>query len=192
MFVIGETVIEDHIGNERFACDVIKCKGACCTMPGGRGAPLEDNELEELARASPFAKRYLSEQHRKVIERSGLYEGSSGNHATTCVDNRACVFVYYEKGFARCSLEKAYLDGKTSWRKPLSCHLFPIRVSDDGMMLLRFRSIPECVPALQRGREENMPLYEFLKDSLIRKFGDEWYDEFRNECQRRNQVLYDK
>jgi hypothetical protein len=192
MFVIGEAVIEEEIAHERFACDLVKCKGACCTLPGGRGAPLEDAEVQELEGALPFARKYLSEQHLQHIKQAGIVEGTPGNYATVCIDDRDCVFVYYEEDIARCSLEKTYIDGETTWRKPLSCHLFPIRVTRNGSEAVRYEQISECSPAIDNGRRQNMPMYEFLKDPLVRKFGQEWYDEFHSTCEQRNDTDNDQ
>jgi len=186
MFVISEAEIDERIVHERFACDVVKCKGACCTLPGGRGAPLEDGELKELEPAFPVVRKFLSERHLRAIERSGLYEGGPGSFTTTCVDGGACVFVYYEDDVARCSLEKAFHEGELQWRKPVSCHLFPIRISSDGTSSVRFEELSECKPALVRGNVERVSLYDFLKDALIREFGRPWYEEFRKECHRRD------
>ena len=188
MFMIGEAIVDERLADERFACDVAKCKGACCTLPGGGGAPLQDEEVAELERAYPAAKKYLSERNLQVVERLGSYEGERGNFATVCVDHRDCVFVHYEGGIARCSLEKAFLKGETTWRKPLSCHLFPIRISSESVTRLRYEKLPECSDAVKRGLKEDIPLYEFLKPALIRRFGEAWYDEFRAECERRNMM----
>ncbi len=186
MFIIGEATIEEPVAYERFSCDLEKCKGACCTLSGGRGAPLEDHEVLELKKAFPFAKKYLSEQHLRAIEVNGMSEGYPGNYATSCIDDKDCVFVYYEHGIARCSVEKAYLNGETAWRKPLSCHLFPVRISNGTV---RYEKISECVPAVRRGKEENVPMYDFLKEPLVRRFGQQWYDTFRAECMRRELLL---
>lgn len=184
MFKIGEATIEDSIAHERFACDLVRCRGACCT-PGRRGAPLEDAELAEITRAYQAAQRFLSQNHRHFIEQFGLFEGVKGNFATTCIDERDCVFVFYEDGVAWCALERAYVTGETQWRKPISCHLFPIRVSSQPTARLRYEKISECHPAIARGQDNNVPLYEFLHEPLVRKFGDAWYVEFLEECRRR-------
>ena len=184
MFTIGEAKIEDNIAQERFACDLQQCQGACCTLPGGRGAPLEDAETEELTRVFPVVKKYLSEKHLRIAEQYGVYEGYPGSYATTCVTEKDCVFVFYDNGVARCSIEKAYNKGEIRWRKPLSCHLFPIRISTFRGERLRYERIAECKPAVERGKKENVPLYEFLKTALIRRFGEEWYNSFAAECRR--------
>jgi len=185
MFVIGEAVVEEEIAREGFACDTLKCKGACCTLDGGRGAPLEDSEVPELVESSKAALHYLPEERRRIIAEHGMYEGPVGQRATVCIENRDCVFVFYEEGVARCSLEKAYLNGETRWRKPLSCHLFPIRVSQGQRTQLRYERISECRSAVERGTREQIPLYRFLESPLTRRFGQAWYEQFRSECERR-------
>ena len=185
MFIIGEAMIEDQISFERFACDLNACKGACCTLPGGRGAPLEDDEVDEIRNAYPLVEQFLSARHREIIKHHGMVEGFAGSFATTCVDEHECVFVYYEEGIARCSIERAYQEGLIGWRKPLSCHLFPIRVSWNGAARLRYEKISECGPGRMTGRNLNAPLHVFLKDALVRKFGESWYADFRNACEQR-------
>ena len=180
MFLIGEATVDGEIAHARFACDLVECKGACCTLPGGRGAPLDDAELAELERALPVVRKYLSAEHLEVIRRSGIVEGIPGSYATTCVGHRDCVFVFREDGIARCSLEKAFLAGETTWRKPVSCHLFPVRAPSGKH--LRYEKIAECEGGRRKGKTLDVPLYEFLKDALVRKFGSAWYDEFYKRC----------
>jgi len=186
MFIIGEALIEEDIARERFACDLPQCRGACCTLPGGRGAPLEDEEVVEIQRAFPFAKHYLSPKHLDAIERFGMVEGSPGNHATMCIDEKDCVFVFYEGAIAKCAWEKAYHEGKTGWRKPLSCHLFPLRISNGSTDRIRYEHLRDCHAAVERGTRDRIPLYEFLRDALVRKYGEEWYARFREACRERD------
>ncbi len=186
MFVIGEVEIDEQLAHERFSCDVAECKGACCTLHGGRGAPLEDHEVGEIMSASAAALKYLSDSHRTYIEQHGMVEGAPGDRTTVCIDNRDCVFVCYEEGIARCSFEKAYLNGESDWRKPLSCHLFPIRNKRGERHHLRYEMISECRPGVSRGRRERTPLYKFLEEPLTRAFGTEWYELFRAACDRHN------
>jgi hypothetical protein len=183
---ISDIQIEEEITKAHFACDVQKCKGACCTIAGSRGAPLEDAEIPALELASEAAMKYLPADRREILETYGAFEGAPGSFATTCVDDRDCVFVYYDGDVARCSLERAFLNGETNWRKPISCHLFPIRVGTSRGVRLRYEKISECKPAIERGKKENIFLHDFLKDSLARKFGPEWYEKFDTECRNRN------
>jgi hypothetical protein len=178
MFVILETVADKALATTHFACDLQACKGACCTTPGGRGAPLADEEVELVNAAIPAALPYLSERNRAVIAAQGAVEGTSDNYATVCIDNRDCVFVYYEGEVAKCAIERAYFNNETSFRKPISCHLFPIRSAELlGGNYLHYERIPECEPALRRGKREKIPLYKFLKEPLVRAYGEEFYDE---------------
>lgn len=182
MFIIGEAVIDDAVGTASFCCDLKKCKGACCTLPGGRGAPLEDDEVLEIQKAYPNAREYLSRQSIETVEAIGMVEGSPGNYTTTCIGDRDCVFVYYDQDVAKCSLERAYEEGRTDWRKPISCHLFPIRVRQFGKDFLRYEQIAECQPGREQGGQKQVPLRSFLKESLVRKFGERWYKEFLDYC----------
>lgn len=178
MFVIGEAVIDDTVGHVAFCCDLHVCKGACCCISGGRGAPLQDEEVREIKKAYPIVKQYLSEKSVQTIETFGLVDGMPGDHATMCVEQRECVFVYFDDdGIAKCSFERAWQEGKIDWRKPISCHLFPIRVHRLGRDFLRYVEIEECAGARKRGQAEKVELIRFLKDPLVRRFGDAWYQE---------------
>jgi hypothetical protein len=185
MFVIGEAVIDDDAGRASFCCDLPACRGACCTLPGGRGAPLEDDEVLEIAKAFPAARGFLSERSLTTIAALGLTEGAKGDFATPCRDGEECVFVYFEDGIARCSFERAYERGLTDWRKPLSCHLFPIRIRHFGKDFIRYEMIDECAPGRLRGETEQVPLRDFLREPLIRRYGETWYTKFIEECARR-------
>ncbi|MBI5215828.1 MAG: DUF3109 family protein [Ignavibacteriae bacterium] len=187
MFIIGEVRVETQVGKVEFACDLKRCKGACCTMPGGRGAPLLESEIPEIERAFPVVRKYLPVSHLQVIQEQGMYEGFPGYRATMCVDEGACVFVYYDDDIARCSLERAFLNGETVWKKPISCHLFPVRVSVTPRTTIRYEEIESCKPALERGKKEEIPLFEFLKEPLVRSFGEAWYQEFHKTCKELNQ-----
>jgi hypothetical protein len=182
MIEIREISIDPLIPEVRFRCNTDRCKGACCTIPGGKGAPLLDGEVNELNRALPAAIKYLSERHRDVIRNQGPFEGHSGDYVTTCVDDKACVFVTFEDGIARCSLEKAWLNGETDWRKPLSCHLFPIRIDRGIREHIRYEHLPDCEPGLEEGRMAGVNLSDFLEEPLVRAYGKNWFAEFREYC----------
>ncbi len=141
----------------------------------------QDEEVE-IEKAFPVVKKYLGQDHLRAIDERGLVDRSFGDITTTCFEHRACVFVTYENGVAKCSFEKAYFAGEIQWRKPLSCHLFPIRVDHGFNDYLRYESIPECSPALERGEQEDIELADFLKDSLVRAYGESWYVDFRKLC----------
>ena len=173
MFVISEISVHESVAETKFACDLEACKGACCTFPGGRGAPLRDDEVAEIEKAFPLVESTLPPEHRNAIKRHGLVDGSSGNFATQCVEGKACVFVFYDKDIAKCSFEKAFLEKKIQWRKPLSCHLFPIRIARDGGGI-HYEYFSECEPALERGRKEGIALHRFSSEPLQRAFGKEF------------------
>jgi hypothetical protein len=179
-------LIDENIPKAEFACDLARCKGACCTMPGPRGAPLLDEEVAEIEKAYPIVQKYLSFRHRDLIEERGLIQGRAGDHTTQVVEQRACVFAIFENDIAKCAFEKAYLNNEIQWRKPISCHLFPIRVSPGFPQRLRYEKIPECNAAVERGAREQIPLHGFLKESLQRAFGEEWYAEFLDHCRTKN------
>lgn len=173
-------LVNNDVLSTRFACDLCHCRGACCTMPGGTGAPLTDAEVPEVIAAVEAARPYLSTRKRALIDAKGAVEGSPGNYTTRCVDDADCVFVTYDGDIAFCAIERAWREGKTSFRKPLSCHLFPIRVDDlFGSDRLRYEMIEECAGGVARGRTEGIPLIVFLEEPLTRAFGPEVYEELR-------------
>lgn len=186
---IQNIAIDPAIPALHFQCNVNVCKGACCTMPGGRGAPVLDAELGEIHAVFPVVRKYLSERHLEVIEERGFVEGGAGDLVTTCVDGAACVFVTYEGDVARCSFEKAFLAGETGWRKPLSCHLFPIRIDRGLQEQIRFEYLPHCEPALEGGAAAGMTLAEFAGNALIHAYGASWYQRFLEYCRSRRETV---
>lgn len=185
MFTILDTLADGALVTSRFACDLSACHGACCTMPGGRGAPLTDDEVDHITRATPAAMEHLDERKRSIIEAEGGTEGEPGDYATRCVDDRDCVYVYYEESVAKCAIERAWQDGKVDFRKPLSCHLFPIRIHElFDTPYLHYERIDECRPAIARGKKEKIPLYQFLREPIVRAFGEEYYEELRRAAEK--------
>ncbi len=176
LLVIDNIAVEGSLLTRKFACDLLKCKGACCSLPGGRGAPLLDSELDPIRKALPAVLPNLTEEKRKAIEESGFYEGEAGDFATTCVDDQDCVFVYRESGIAKCAIERAFNEGKVDFRKPISCHLYPIRINRFGGDILRYHQIPECKPAVDNGENKNINVIDFVKTALVRQYGGEWFD----------------
>lgn len=176
---VENVLIRKEIKETPFACDLKKCKGACCTLESEFGAPLLREEIAQIENVLPLVKDILPEEHKREIERNGFYEKKDGEVMTRAVNSRACVFVYYENEVAKCSLEKIYFEGKSKFRKPISCHLFPIRVSDFSGEVLRYEKFSECTPALENGKTENLTIAEFCTDALIRKFGINWYKKFK-------------
>lgn len=181
MIVIDNVLIDNDIAKAEFACDLKECKGACCTFPGDSGAPLKKAEIPEIEKSLNAAKEYLSDRSLKVLEEKGFVEGPDDDITTVCIDKKDCVFVFYENDIAKCAIEKAFFDGKTDFRKPISCHLFPIRVGEFGGDRLYYEKFSECKPGRERGRKTKAPLIENVKEGLIRAYGTEWYEKLENE-----------
>ena len=173
--------IDETITGTYFACDLIRCKGACCTFPGGTGAPVTEDEIPYLERAYPAVKHLLPQEHIDVIEREGIVLGRPGAQYVNCVNDEACVFVMYDGDIAKCAIQHAYYQGTFDWVKPQSCHLFPIRVSGVQHTVLRMESFSECEPAFERGDLENIPLVDFIDGALERAFGAEFTEALRRE-----------
>jgi hypothetical protein len=180
LFYLNNITIEKEIIEDKFACDLSKCKGTCCTFPGAYGAPVLDSEIEQLTKAKYIVWDIIPDKAKKKILKSGVYEGKPGNYTTVCINKRDCVFVYYHDDIALCAIEKAYFEHKIDFRKPLSCHLFPIRIRKNGNDVLHYQQIEECKPAVIKGLKDETYLHQFLKDALIRTYGDEFYTNLLN------------
>ncbi len=174
MHIIDDILIEEDIIHSFFACDLEKCKGACCTFPGEYGAPLLNEEISIIESFLENVKEFLSSRAIEIINSSGFYRGGTNHYTTQCIDKRDCVFVYYDNVIAKCALEKAYLAKKTNWRKPLSCHLFPIRIKKYSQIHLHYEKIPECLPGIVKGTINNQHLIISLNEALIIAFGEDW------------------
>jgi len=172
---INDVLLRKEVVETPFVCDLGKCKGACCTLESDFGAPLKETEILEMEKVLPLIKDILPAEHWDEIEEKGFYEEKEGELLTRSVNSKACVFVYFENQIAKCSLEKLFFEKKTTFQKPISCHLFPIRVSDFGGEVLRFEKFSDCGPALEKGKEENVTAFEFCKSSLERQYGNNWY-----------------
>lgn len=172
-----KTLISEDILEKKFLCDLNSCKGACC-VEGEWGAPLEEKELEIMESALPQVEEFMSEEGKELMAKRGFYEkDSDGELVTTCRDNGACVFEIKEDGISKCSIEKAHQNGETDFKKPISCHLYPIRTKKLGAFTaLNYNDWSICSPACKLGESLSLPVYEFLEEALIRKFGSEWMD----------------
>ena len=186
MILIQDQVLSDDVKEQFFVCDLDACKGACC-VEGDLGAPLEESELKELEASFEAVKPYLSEEGLKAIEKEGLYiKDFEGDYSTTTINGKECAFaIYDEKGILKCGIERAYLDGKTEFKKPISCHLYPIRVTKyDHYEALNYDRWSICSAACTLGERLGVPVYKFLKDALIRKYGEAWYKELCDEIEK--------
>lgn len=191
MFAVENILISDDVLDAPFACHLGRCHGACC-VHGDRGAPLEPDERADLERVLPIIRKDLRPEALAVIEREGVWvEDGPGEYATNCVDGRECVFVTYEGPVAKCAIQKAYHEGRVDFEKPISCHLFPIRIEEiGGTDVLNYERADLCAPAVTNGRRRGVQLFDFLRAPLTRKYGAAWYEAFRDACIERSAVLF--
>ena len=176
---VGNVLLDKEIADSHFACDLSICKGACCTLESDFGAPLLQEEIGKIKEILPIVKKYLSEDHVLEIENNGFFEEKDDEILTRSVERKACVFVYYENDIAKCSIEKAFINKETDFKKPVSCHLFPIRVSNFGGDVLRYEKFSECKPAISNGREKEIKLIDFCSEPLQRTYGKIWYSKLK-------------
>lgn len=179
MIQIDDVVVSLDVLREKFLCDLSACKGECC-IEGDAGAPVEPDEVEKLEAALPAIWDDLSPEARAVIDRQGVvYIDCEGDLVTSIVNDKDCVFTCYDdRGCCCCALEKAFRAGRTRFYKPVSCHLYPVRVSRYGSYrAVNYHRWDVCKAAVLLGSKENVPVYKFLREPLIRKFGEAWYRE---------------
>jgi len=177
MIAIENTLISDEIFTEFFCCNLDACKGNCC-VAGDAGAPLNEDEIQYLENHIDIIKPYLTEKGRETIENTGVFEIAPDNTAVTpLVDRAECAYlVFAENGIAECAIERAFEDGKITYQKPISCHLYPIRISKVGEFdALNYERWMICNEARIAGKDKEIKIFQFLKTPLIRKYGSEWY-----------------
>lgn len=177
MIIVDDVLVSDEIKEIYFACNLQVCKGDCCVM-GDAGAPLEEEEIAILEDAVDDIKPYMTERGLEVINRVGVFEyDTDGEYVTPLVNDVECAFVYPENGISYCAIEKAFIEGKITFQKPVSCHLYPIRLSKVGpKTAINYHEWNICAPALINGKKKGNPLFSYLKQPLIRKFGETWYN----------------
>lgn len=179
MIAIDDILISDQVVEEQFVCDLDKCKGGCC-VDGDAGAPLENSELKELNIVYKEVLPYLSEEAKTIIEKEGkyVYDQEFG-WVTPTISNGMCAYgLVDKKGIVKCAIEQAYNDGKISWKKPISCHLFPVRIKKTrkGEIVNYEPREDLCSAACILGKKLKIPVYQFLREALIRKYGKDFYD----------------
>ena len=182
MIIIDHVLVSDQVVEEQFVCDLTKCKGGCCE-DGDAGAPLENKEKEYVKDFFEIVKPYMTKEGIKEIKQVGpyLYDREFG-WVTPTIDGKICVYGYKDKeGIIKCAFEQAYNDGKIPWKKPISCHLFPIKLSksksDPGIEYMNYEPREDlCKAACSLGKKLKVPAYVFLKDSIIRKYGETFYE----------------
>ena len=179
MIQVGNVILSLDILEKFFCCDLEHCKGCCC-VEGDAGAPLEQDEIEIINNLLPQIWDELTLEARDVIRKQGVsYSDPEGESVTSIVNNRDCVFARIDhKGMCYCVFDKAFREGRISWQKPLSCHLYPIRVKNFGDFTgLNYHRWDVCHCARVLGKKQHVRVYQFLKEPLIRRFGSEWYSE---------------
>jgi hypothetical protein len=179
MLEIGGHLVSEELIKENFICNLEKCKGACC-IEGDSGAPLNEDELAILEEIYPKVKPYMTAKGIEAIEQQGTsVKDFEGDYTTTCVDtNKECAYVTWENGITKCAIEKAYEDKVIDWKKPISCHLYPIRLTQyPEFDMLHYDRWSICSDACTFGNEHKVKVYQFLKEPLIRKYGEDWYEE---------------
>lgn len=185
MIQIEDVVVSSDILTEKFCCNLEACGGACC-IEGDAGAPVEDEEVAELEKVVPVVWDSLTEAAKETIRRQGVvYRDRDGDLVTSIVGDKDCVFTCHdEAGNCYCAIERAYREGRCSFYKPVSCHLYPIRIERyNAFTAVNYHRWNVCKGAVVLGKMKNLAVYQFLKEPLIRKFGAEWYAELE-ECAR--------
>ena len=179
MFQLGKTIVSEDIIEKDFVCNLSACKGACC-VDGDAGAPLDEEEVKILNDIYPKVKPFLRKEGIEVIEAHGTsVKTVFGELETPLINGAECAYVIFdEKNTALCGIEEAYNQKVIDWKKPLSCHLYPIRVRDYSEFSgVNYEKCDICDDACTLGKELQVPIYKFVKEALIRKFGKDWYDE---------------
>lgn len=177
MIEIDGKLVSDEILTEYFVCDISQCKGQCC-VEGNAGAPLEIGEADILEEEFPKYRQYLTPEGAAAIEKQGfMVVDIDGDYTTPLVNDAECAYSYTENGVTLCAVEKAFLKGECSFRKPISCHLYPIRLINfsNGAVGLNYHRWDVCRSACAHGRKQGIPIYKAVKDALIRRFGEEFF-----------------
>jgi len=179
MIQIANTLLSDDILEAQFISDLCKCKGQCC-VDGESGAPLTREEHDQIEEILPDIWDDLSPKAQELISKQGIsYTDTDGELVTSIVNGEECVFTYFdENGICKCAIDTAYREGRITVQKPISCHLYPIRLTEYAdYTAVNYHQWSVCRPAVKLGRKEGVPLYRFLREPLIRRFGEEWYRE---------------
>ncbi|WLD23648.1 DUF3109 family protein [Flavobacterium dauae] len=178
MFQIGKTIVSDDVLEKEFVCNLTACKGQCC-IDGDAGAPLDKDETAILEEVYPKIKSYLRPEGIDAIEQQGAWVvGEDGDFETPLINNKECAYVIFDGNTALCGIEQAYNEGLITWKKPVSCHLYPIRIKEYSQFsAVNYNRWHICDDACVLGKELEVPVYKFLKEPLIRKYGEDWYTE---------------
>lgn len=181
MIVIDDTIVSEDLIKVRFACDLSKCLGACC-VEGDAGAPLDEEEIGIIEDLYEKVKPYMTPEGIEVVEDFGVFDyDADGNFVTPLINDRDCVFLYFEGNIAKCAIEKAYLEKKIKYRKPISCHLYPVRITSyPEYDAVNYHKWEICNSACSNGQRLQLPLYQYLEEPLTRAYGREWFKKLEN------------
>ena len=184
MFQLNKTIVSEEILEKEFVCNLSACLGACC-VDGDAGAPLDEEETKILAEIYPKIKSYLRPEGIKAIEEQGTHIVSEfGELETPLIEGKDCAYVIFDGKSALCGIEQAYNEGIVTWKKPVSCHLYPIRVKEySDFSAVNYHKWHICSDACALGAELGVPVYQFVKEALVRKFGQQWFDELDKVAQ---------
>lgn len=195
MIAIDNTLVSEDILEKKFACDLNACKGACC-VEGGAGAPLEKEEVKVLEEIYENVKPYMLPDGIRAVEKYGFYviDEDDGDWCTPLVDKKPsdkhpgrCAFVMFDKGVAKCAIEKAYYEGRVNFKKPVSCHLYPVRITKHkDYDAVNYHKWDICRPACACGKKLQVPVYSFVREGLVRKYGEKWYGQLTLADKKKN------
>lgn len=186
MFQLGKTIVSEDIIDKDFVCNLSACKGACC-VDGDAGAPLDKEEAAILDKIYSKVKPFLRKEGIAEIEKQGAWVTNEwGELETPLINGADCAYVIFdEKKTALCGIEEAYNQGEIDWKKPVSCHLYPVRVKDySEFSAVNYHKWEICDDACTLGKELQVPVYKFVKQALIRKFGENWYAELEKVAEK--------
>jgi len=182
MLAIDNVIISDNVLNQYFACDISCCKGKCC-VEGDAGAPLEEDEISILEDCLEEIIPFMSEKSAEMVVKTGVFDYDvDGVLVTPLVNDSECIFVYFDENGAKCAIEKAFLEGKIDFQKPISCHLYPIRVKKiNNYEVLNYHQWEVCKGAKKHGKNLNISLFNYLKTPLIRRYGSGWFEKIKKK-----------
>ncbi len=177
MIIVEKTLISDDVCEAYFACDLKLCKGKCC-VEGDYCAPIEEEEISIIEDELEKIKPYMTSEGIDVVSRIGVFEFDiEGVFVTPLITNKQCAFVYHQNDIAFCAIEKAFIEKKINFQKPISCHLYPIRIlKQPEYDAINYHKWDICKDACKSGTEQKIPLHKYLKEALIRKYGEDWYE----------------
>ena len=185
MYLIQEVLVSEEVFSRQFVCHIDKCKGACC-WEGDYGAPIAKDEIEQIEAAYPKVKKYLSDKAIEQIEKQGIapYDKEYGGEVTPLMRDHSCVFLLKDdSGAAVCSFQKAHHAGEIEFVKPISCQLYPLRVTSNeasGFEAINYDEWDICSAACKLGADLSMPVFRFVKEAIIRKYGIKFYPEMES------------